>query len=304
MLSLSPYFDATVHLARRLRLTGGLRLDHLQADDRSSVTSASGEGSHTLLQPKGSLAIGPWAKTEMYFSIGKGFHSNDARGVFGTVPSLGSPLAGGDTPLMSTTTGFELGLRTVIVPRLSVQVATFQQDFGSELVYNPDLGSDEAGAPSRRQGIEISAQYHPFRWLEVNTDLALAKPRYRAGSMAAFGLNAPYIADAPNFIYSLGILVERLGPWSGGLQWRRLSARIYSTIATGFRRIGATANGTWTWTAPCAVAGKCRSGSSTFSTAMMRPPTTSIPAALPVSRQEGSAISRFTRSNRDLHDCR
>ena len=222
LLSLSPYLEATVHPAPWLRLTGGLRLDHLQADDRSSVTGTSGKGSQTLLQPKGSVAIGPWARSEMYFSIGKGFHSNDARGVFGTVPSLGSPLASGNTPLMSTTTGFELGLRTGIVPRLSIQVAAFQQDFGSELVYNPDLGSDEAGAPSRRQGIEVSAQYHPFRWLELNTDLAFAKPRYRASSLAAFELNEPYIADAPNFIYSFGILVDRLGPWSGGLQWRGL----------------------------------------------------------------------------------
>lgn len=197
LLSLSPYLEATVHPSPWLRLTGGLRLDHLQADDRSLVTGTSGKGSQTLLQPKASVAIGPWAKTEIYFNIGRGFHSNDARGVFGTVPSLGSPLASGDTPLMSTTTGFELGLRTANVPRLSAQVAAFQQDFGSELVYNPDLGSDEAGAPSRRQGIEVSAQYHPFRWLEVNTDLAFAKPRYRAGSLAAFGLNESFIADAP-----------------------------------------------------------------------------------------------------------
>ena len=123
---------------------------------------------------------------------------------------------------MSTTTGMEVGLRSDIVSGLSVQLAAFQQDFGSELVYNADLGSDQAGAPSRRQGIEVSAQYHPFRWLELNSDLAFSRPRYRAGTLAAFGLAGPFIADAPNFIYSVGILVDRLGRWSGGLQWRRL----------------------------------------------------------------------------------
>ena len=59
-------------------------------------------------------------------------------------------------------------MRTNIIPRLSLQFAVFQQDFKSELVYNPDSGQDEAGAPSRRQGIEISGQYHPFLWLELN----------------------------------------------------------------------------------------------------------------------------------------
>jgi outer membrane receptor protein involved in Fe transport len=68
----------------------------------------------------------------------------------------------------------------------------------------------------------VSGQYHPLRWLELNADLAFSKPRYRTADLAAFGLAGPYIADAPDFIYSAGILVDNLGPWSGGLQWRRL----------------------------------------------------------------------------------
>jgi len=222
LLSLAPYIQETLHLTRWLRVIGGVRLDYLRADDRSLVTGTYGAGNQTLWQPKASLALGPWEKTEFYFSIGRGFHSNDVRGVFGTVPSEGVPLGSGTTPLMSTTTGMEVGLRTNIVTGLSLQLAAFQQDFGSELVYNPDIGSDQAGAPSRRQGIEVSAQYHPFRWLELNSDLAFSKPRYRSDSLAAFGLAGPYIADAPNFIYSAGMLVDGFGHWSGGLQWRRL----------------------------------------------------------------------------------
>jgi hypothetical protein len=222
LLSLAPYVQEIVHLTPWLRVIGGLRLDTLRADDQSLVAGTRGHASQAVWQPKASLALGPWQKTEFYFSIGRGFHSNDVRGVFGTVPSLGVPLASGATPLMSTTTVMEAGLRSDIISRLSVQIAAFQQNFGSELVYNPDLGNDQAGAPSRRQGVEASAQYHPFRWLELNTDLAFSRPRYRDGSLAAFGLAGPYIADAPNFIYSAGVLVDSLGPWSGGLQWRRL----------------------------------------------------------------------------------
>jgi outer membrane receptor protein involved in Fe transport len=144
------------------------------------------------------------------------------RGVFGTVPEEGTPLAGGVTQLLASTTGGEIGLRTDIIPRLSLQFAAFQQDFKSELSYNPDTGQDEAGAPSRRRGVEISGQYHPFHWLEVNADLAFTKPRYHTANLAAYGLAGPYIADAPNFIYSAGILVDDLGPWSGSVLWRRL----------------------------------------------------------------------------------
>lgn len=222
LLDVAPYIENTLRWTGWLRTVIGVREEFYLASDVSRVTGTSGKGHQWLFQPKGSLILGPWARTELYFSAGRGFHSDDVRGVFGTVPEEGFPLAGGTTPLLARTTGYEIGLRTNIVPRLSLQFAAFQQDFGSELSYNPDSGQDEAGAPSRRKGIEVSGQYHPFRWLELNADLAFAKPRYRSSALADFGLTAPYIADAPSFIYSAGILVDKLGPWSGSLIWRRL----------------------------------------------------------------------------------
>ena len=222
LLDLAPYVQETVRFTPWLRIVGGVREEYYHATDTSYVTGTSGRGRQWLFQPKGSLILGPWAKTELYFSAGRGFHSNDVRGVFGTVPEEGTPLAGGNTPLLAQTTGYEVGLRSNIVPRLSLQFAAFQQDFDSELTYSADSGQDEAGAPSRRQGIEISGQYRPFRWLELNTDLAFSRPRYRTDDLAAYGLDAPFIADAPNFIYSAGALIDNLGRWSGSLVWRRL----------------------------------------------------------------------------------
>lgn len=222
LLDLAPLVQDTMRWTGWLRTVIGVREDYYRASDISRVTGARGQGSQWLFQPKASVIFGPWAKTELYFSYGRGFHSNDVRGVFGTVPEEGIRLAGGRTPLLSATAGEEIGLRTDIVPQLMLQLAAFQQDFGSELVYNADSGQDQAGAPSRRQGIEVSAQYHPARWLELNTDLAFSRPRYRARDLAAYGLAGPYIADAPTFIYSAGLLVDGLGGWSGGVQWRRL----------------------------------------------------------------------------------
>ncbi|WP_019832418.1 TonB-dependent receptor [Sphingomonas sp. PR090111-T3T-6A] len=222
LLDLAPYVQNTLHWTPWLRTIVGFREEYYHATDTSRTNGGGGTGHQWLAQPKASVAIGPWAKTELYFSYGRGFHSDDARGVFGTVPGEGVPLAAGPTPLLAKTTGKEIGLRSDIIPKLSLQLALFEQDFGSELVYNPDVGQDEAGAPSRRKGVEVSGQYHPFRWLELNADLAFSRPRYRTADLAAFGLAGPYIADAPNFIYSAGILVDGLGRWSGGLQWRRL----------------------------------------------------------------------------------
>ncbi len=148
------------------------------------------------------------------------------RGVFGTVPLEGIPGLAGRTPLLEPSTGYEVGVRTNLIPKMQVQVAVFQEDFQSELAYDADAGEDSASAPSRRQGVEFSAQYRPFRWLELNTDLAFSKARYTGGAatLASYGLDGPYIANAPSFIGSFGILLDNLGPWFGGLQWRDLGA--------------------------------------------------------------------------------
>jgi outer membrane receptor protein involved in Fe transport len=108
-----------------------------------------------------------------------------------------------------------------VIPLLATQLAVFQQDFNSELAYDADVGQDAASAPSRRRGVEFSAQYQPLPWIEFNTDLAFSHARYR-GDLAAFDLAGPWIANAPSFIGSFGVLVNNLGPWFGGLQWRKL----------------------------------------------------------------------------------
>jgi hypothetical protein len=66
-----------------------LREDYQNGQDQSLVTGFTGSVSQALLQPKGSLIFGPFEKTEFYLSAGRGFHSNDLRGVLGTVPALG-----------------------------------------------------------------------------------------------------------------------------------------------------------------------------------------------------------------------
>jgi hypothetical protein len=221
---LGLYAQNTTYWTDWLRTVVGLREEAYWASDRSLTTGFQGSGSQTLLQPKASLVLGPWFRTELYLSAGRGFHSDDVRGVFGTVPLEGLPGIAGRTPFLSPATGEEVGLRSDIIPRVQVEVALFQEDFRSEQTYDADQGEDSASAPSRRRGVELSAQYHPFPWLELNSDLAFSRARYLASpeTLAQFGLAGPFIANAPTFIGSFGVLVDNLGPWFGGLQWRDL----------------------------------------------------------------------------------
>ena len=226
LLDAGPYVEDTTRWTPWLRTILGVRWEYDQASDHGLLSGFSGRGHQSLVQPKGSIVLGPFHKTELYLSAGRGFHSDDVRGVFGTVPLEGVPGLAGKTPFLAPAKGEEVGLRTNLIPKLSIQVAVFREDFQSELTYNADAGQDEASAPSRRQGIEISGEYRPAPWIELNADLAFSKARYHADAttLAKFGLGGPFIADAPSFIGSFGVLVDNLGPWFGGLQWRKLGA--------------------------------------------------------------------------------
>jgi hypothetical protein len=246
LTDIGAYVEDTTRFTHWLRTVVGLREEYYAATDHSLVTGFQGSQNQTLFQPKGSLILGPFHQTEFYLSAGRGFHSDDVRGVFGTVPIEGVPLLAGKTPLMAPAVGEELGVRTNIVPKVQLQVALFQEDFKSELAYDAEAGQDMASAPSRRQGVEFSGQYRPFRWIELNTDLAFSRPRYQGSPalLTSYGLNGPYIADAPNFIGSFGMLIDNLGPWFGGLQWRDLGSSPLSDgnkrpIDTGYREFNA-----------------------------------------------------------------
>jgi outer membrane receptor protein involved in Fe transport len=231
LLDLGPYIQDTTHWTHWLRTVVGLREEYYGANDQylgvTAVDLAYGarlHGSQTLLQPKGSIVLGPFFQTEFYLSSGRGFHSDDVRGVFGTVPLEGVPALAGRTPLLAPAQGEEVGVRTNIIPKLQIQIAVFQEDFKSELRYDQDQGQDQASGPSRRQGVELSGEYRPIRWLEFNTDLAFSKARYQgsAATLADYGIvGGAFIANAPSFIGSFGILADH-GPWFGGLQWRDL----------------------------------------------------------------------------------
>ena len=225
------YIQTTTHWTSWLRSVIGLREEAFYAFDRSLTLSPAFAGSTTPdpAAAQGSLIFGPWFETELYLSGGRGFHSNDVRGVFGTVGLEGLTATAGPTPLLAPTTGEEIGLRSRIIPNLAVQLALFREDFSSELVFDEDQGQDQPTAPSRRQGVEVSGQYHPLSWLELNTDLSFVHARYLGSLLelhrTSTGCCAIHIENAAQLRPgSARIMVDHLGRWFGDLQWQRLGA--------------------------------------------------------------------------------
>ena len=195
-----------------LRTLAGVRADHvgMAVDDR--LADARGHASGTKLSPKWSLVLGPWAKTEFFANAGRGFHSNDARGV---VASQG---ADDTVPALVTSKGAELGLRSEIVRGLQTSLAFWRLDSDSELVYSADEGSTEANGASKRHGIELNNHLVLGRWLLVDADMAWTHARYADAD--ANGAQGNFIGNAVGRVGLLGVTLHRLGPWSAGLVTR------------------------------------------------------------------------------------
>lgn len=210
--SVGVYGEGTLHFGELMRAVGGLRWDRFHAEDENLVGGASGDQDEDILQPKGSLIFGPWERTELYLSAGRGFHSNDVRaGTLNDVGSVARP------PFLVKSTGYEVGVRTSAIPHVQAAATLFQMQFDSELTYNADAGATEAGRPGRRRGLEITAQYRPFRWIELNANVAISKARYTDGDPAG-----SHIEDAPALVASAGMLIDNLGPWFGAMEFRDL----------------------------------------------------------------------------------
>ena len=214
-----------------LRSVTGVRLDQLNARVNSHTSDAySGEASATRISPKLSLIFGPWQQTEFFVNTGKGFHSNDARGM--TDPN--APVQG-----LIATRGHEVGLKSQAISDLQTTLAIWQLDVDSELVYVGDAGHTEAGRRTKRTGVEWSNHWTPSRHWLVDLNLAWTRPRYNDG-----GLEGSYIANAMTRVAHLNVAMHDMGLWSASVGMRYVGAaaliednsvRSGSTLSTQLR---------------------------------------------------------------------
>jgi outer membrane receptor protein involved in Fe transport len=212
-ISIGLYSELAQRWSPHVRSVLGLRLDHYRFDVEANQPANSGEVNDTLLSPKLSLIFGPWHKTEYFFSIGGGFHSNDARGVTIAVdPVTGEPVDAVD-PLVKAW-AVDLGLRSAILPNTQLALSVFALRLDSELVYVGDAGGTEASGESERYGLELGVFYTPWEWLIIDGDLAFTHARFTDAG------EANYIPNAVSRVASLGFTVDGFGGWSGGLRLR------------------------------------------------------------------------------------
>ncbi len=173
IFTVSPYVQNDTRWTDWARTVVGLRSDIFQFDvvDRLDATQ-SGDEVAGPVNPKFSLILGPWEKTEYYFNMGTGFHSNDARTLFNNLEP---------TDAIALTKSAEVGMRSEAFDWWTTNVTVWHQEFDSELVFNAEEGEIEALGPSRRYGVEFNNRFFVAQWLTWDVDYAWAHVRFTDG---------------------------------------------------------------------------------------------------------------------------
>ena len=90
----------------------------------------------------------------------------------------------------------------------------------SELVFVGDAGTTEAGRPSHRQGLELSAYYSPLPWLTLDADASLARARFRDDHP-----DGRFVPGAVERVLSAGAMVDGERALFGGVRLRHFGPR-------------------------------------------------------------------------------
>jgi outer membrane receptor protein involved in Fe transport len=222
--ALGLYAQNTTPWLPWFRSVVGVREDHVSMNATSySTPQNTGRAAAGKLSPKASLIFGPWMKTELFLDAGKGFHSNDARGVIDRIdPTTGA--ASAQVPALVGSLGKEIGMRTELVPGLQSSFALWSLNSDSELVYDADsaIGSTSPNAASKRYGVEWNNHLIENSHLLFDADLAWTHARY-----AEENQNGELGDMIPNAVSAVAIFratLQDIGPWTLGWETRYIGS--------------------------------------------------------------------------------
>jgi TonB dependent receptor/CarboxypepD_reg-like domain/TonB-dependent Receptor Plug Domain len=215
--SASAYLNETLRLNNRFSINAGMRFDQfyygynnkLASDTLYPGTGLYKVGDHSL-NPKLSFYYNQNENLEFYLSLGKGFHSNDARSVVAGKGDLSLPAA----------YGADLGTDFKPAGNLIINAALWYITLDQENVYAGDGGSVEFSGKTKRVGFDFSARYQPIEYLFVDLDL-----NYAHGRSVDDPKGQNYIPLAPVWTSTGGISYSKQTGFNGSLRYRYMADR-------------------------------------------------------------------------------
>jgi len=234
----AAFAEEDVRIASWFRVVAGLRADRVDVSVTDHLGQASGVAGKTQGSPKWMAIVSPAKAVDIYADWGRGFHTNDARGVVKRVDPA---------TLVVTATGYEAGVRVRPADRLQLTAAAFLLDLDSELVWDGDTGTTTPSGPTRRYGLEIGGRWRLGNWLFADADATFTHAQYRVDAG-----NGDSVALAPTRTLTAGVGVTRkLGEWTpfGSVRVKSIADRPAiqdgSLVAKGYTLLNAQAGVRW-----------------------------------------------------------
>jgi TonB dependent receptor/TonB-dependent Receptor Plug Domain len=213
--SYSIWSSLTTDWHELVRTSVGLRADYFDFDVDSNIAENSGRASDSIVSPRFALILGPWRDTEFFVNIGKGFHSNDARGTTIRVDATDGVTPAERVDPLVDAIGADVGMRTAVLPNVQLSLSLWTLRLDSELLFVGDAGVTEPSRESERRGVEVGAIWNPASWLIVDADLAWSRSRFTDNDPAG-----SYIPGAVTRVVSVGVAVDHPSGWFGGVRFR------------------------------------------------------------------------------------
>jgi hypothetical protein len=216
-LNTGLFLNETLRFNEQFSINAALRFDefHYQYYNKfEEDPTLSGQGTYkaknNIFSPKFSVYYQPTDKIQFYLMGGKGFHSNDTRGVVAS--------AGLNTLPAAYTT--DIGTVLKISDRLLLNAAVWQIHLDNEYVYSGDGGSVEFSGRTQRIGFDFSARYQPINSIYFDADV-----NYAHGRSLDDPAGADFIPLAPIWTSAGGITYLNKSGLNGSLRYRLLADR-------------------------------------------------------------------------------
>jgi len=230
--NLYAFYDISMDLGR-FTVNPGIRLDFFKFgyDDHLKPKSDFQPKLIGTMSPKMTITYRQNSKWQYYLKFGKGFHSNDTRGIIASAMEADT---GAYKPVPAAN-GADLGVYRRLTKHLVLQAAQWYLQSKQEFVYVGDEGIVEASGRSQRFGLDFGLRSqirdHWFAYLDCN--LARARSIDQPSG-------SDYIPLAPNLTMTGGITYRSAKGVSGGLRMIHLGDRPanedYSIKANGYVR--------------------------------------------------------------------
>ena len=193
-----------------------IRIDTLHMDAAKSLTLDYSKNTDANFSPKLSLLAKPWSHTEVFASIGRGIHSNDARYSFRGINTFRDP---NNPPKkvdpLATVEALDIGFSSYKIDTLLVSSTLWYRRSETELAAR---NASIVLRPSRRYGLEFRLQYQPDDRFYVDFNAVISSARFSdrsfqgdhipASTENLAALDIGYIGDK----YYAGISAYYLGP--------------------------------------------------------------------------------------------